>query len=54
MSSGTAVACAVAGAASVLNTHCSAQNFLAADYATNSTYATNWVAGQNGGYQAIS
>jgi len=31
--------------------HCSAQNHLvAADYATNSTYAGGWSAGQNGGY----
>lgn len=34
----------------MLNGNCSAQNFIAADYATNSTYATGWSAGQNGGY----
>jgi hypothetical protein len=43
-------ACAVAGATTLLNGSCSAQTFVAADYATNSTYATGWSAGQNGGY----
>jgi len=43
-------ACAVAGATTMLNGNCSAQTFIAADYATNSTYASGWSAGQNGGY----
>ena len=34
----------------MLNGNCSAQTFVAADYATTSTYATAWSAGQNGGY----
>src|SRR5437899_10138093 len=50
LSQGVAVACAVAGAATMLNGNCSAQNPIAADYATNSTYAAGWSAGQNGGY----
>lgn len=51
LSQGVATACAVAGAATMLNGNCSAQNhFIAADYATNSTYAGGWSAGQNGGY----
>jgi hypothetical protein len=29
---------------------CAAQSFIAADYATNSTYAGGWSAGQNGGF----
>jgi hypothetical protein len=44
------MACAVAGASTMLNGNCSAQAFIAADYATNSTYAGGWSAGQNGGY----
>ena len=44
------VACAVAGATTLLNGNCSAQPLIAADYATNSTYAAGWSAGQNGGY----
>jgi hypothetical protein len=45
------MACAVAGASTLLmNGNCSAQTFIAADYATNSTYAAGWSAGQNGGY----
>lgn len=44
------MACAVvAGAATMLNGHCAAQSVLAADYATNSIYATGWAQGQNGG-----
>src|SRR5438552_7116848 len=50
LSKGAAVACAVAGAATILNGNCSAQTLIAADYATNSTYASGWSAGQNGGY----
>ena len=51
LSQGTAAVCAVAGAATMLNGNCSAQNHLiAADYATNSAYASGWAAGQNGGY----
>jgi hypothetical protein len=42
--------CAVAGATTLFSGTASAQNFLAADYATNSTYASSWAAGQNGGY----
>lgn len=42
--------CAVAGATTLLSGTAPAQNFLAADYATNSTYASGWSAGQNGGY----
>jgi hypothetical protein len=48
---GVAVACAVAGVSSMMiNGNCAAQTFIAADYATNSTYASGWSAGQNGGY----
>ncbi|SPE51744.1 exported hypothetical protein [Verrucomicrobia bacterium] len=47
---GAAAACAVAGATTLLNGNCSAQTVVAADYATNSTYAAGWSAGQNGGY----
>jgi hypothetical protein len=47
---GVAAACAVAGASSMLNGNCSAQKLIAADYATNSTYAAGWSAGQNGGF----
>src|SRR2546422_9794541 len=43
-------ACAVAGATSMLNGNCSGQTLIAADYATNSTYAAGWSAGQNGGF----
>ncbi|HWY76849.1 MAG TPA: hypothetical protein VN281_14605 [Verrucomicrobiae bacterium] len=50
MSSGTAMACAVAGATTMLNGHCAAQRFAAADYATNSIYAGGWSEGQNGGH----
>jgi hypothetical protein len=46
---GVAAACAVAGASTMLNGNCSAQ-LVAADYATNSTYASGWTNGQNGGY----
>ena len=50
MNSGAAMACAVAGATTLLNGHCAAQNFVAADYATNSAYAHGWYDGQNGGH----
>src|SRR6266478_88739 len=50
LNGGVAVACAVAGASTILNGNCSAQMLIAADYATNSTYAGGWSAGQNGGY----
>jgi hypothetical protein len=47
---GAAAACAVAGAATVLNGKAAAQTVIAADYATNSAYSGGWSAGQNGGY----
>src|SRR5262245_42091995 len=47
---GIAATCAIAGALSMLPAHCQAQRPVAADYATNSTYASGWSAGQNGGY----
>ncbi|HKW27707.1 MAG TPA: hypothetical protein VJT54_00080 [Verrucomicrobiae bacterium] len=47
---GVTAACAVAGATAVLSGNCSAGTFIAADYATNATYASGWSAGQNGGY----
>ncbi|MGA9780403.1 MAG: hypothetical protein WBS33_19270 [Verrucomicrobiia bacterium] len=47
---GVAAACAVAGAAAVLNGNCCAAPLIAADYATNSIYGSGWSAGQNGGY----
>ncbi len=47
---GLATACAIAGTATALSGNCSARNPVAADYATNSTYASGWSAGQNGGY----
>ncbi len=50
LNQGVAAACAVAGAATMLNGNCPAQTFIAADYATNATYAGGWGAGQNGGY----
>ena len=50
LNDGVAVACAVAGASTMLNGNCSAQTFIAADYPTNATYAAGWSAGQNGGY----
>ncbi|HZV34621.1 MAG TPA: hypothetical protein VFB72_08630 [Verrucomicrobiae bacterium] len=34
----------------MLSGNCSAQGLVAADYATNPTYASGWSAGQNGGY----
>ena len=49
LSSGAAMVCAVSGATAMLPGICSAQ-FTAADYATNSTYASSWSAGQNGGF----
>jgi hypothetical protein len=50
LNQGVAAACAFAGAAAMLNGNCCAQTFIAADYATNATYAADWSAGQNGGY----
>jgi hypothetical protein len=50
LSRGAAIACAVAGASALPNGTCSAQALTAADYATNSTYASDWLAGQNGGF----
>jgi len=50
LNGGVAVACAVAGVSTIMNGNCSAQMLIAADYATNSTYAAGWSAGQNGGY----
>lgn len=49
---GAAIACAVAGGAStmMMNGNCIAQTIIAADYATNSIYASGWSAGQNSGY----
>src|SRR5215471_11878887 len=35
---------------SLLSDACSAQSLTAADYSTNSTYATDWTDGQNGGF----
>src|SRR5712672_3586383 len=46
---GVAVACAVAGSLALFQGNCCAQNPIAADYATNSTYAGGWLAGQKGG-----
>ncbi len=45
-----AMTCAVAGAATLLNGHATAQSYIAADYATNSIYNSGWTSGQNGGY----
>ncbi len=42
--------CAVAGATTLLSGTAPAQTFIAADSATNPTYASGWSAGQNGGY----
>ena len=50
LSNAAATACAVSGATSMLTGMCAAQSFIAADYATNSTYAGGWSAGQNGGF----
>lgn len=47
---GVATACVVAGATRLLSGNCAAQPYIAADYASNSTYAGGWSAGQNGGY----
>jgi hypothetical protein len=49
LSGGVVVGCAVAGAVTALNGNCSAGTFIAADYATNSTYAGGWTTNQNGG-----
>jgi hypothetical protein len=45
-----AIACAVTGATALLNSNCAAGPFVAADYATDATYAGGWTNGQNGGY----
>jgi len=45
-----AIACAVAGTATMLGGRCAAQTPIAADYATNSIYNGGWTGGQNGGY----
>lgn len=50
LNTGAAMACAAAGAATMLSGHCAAQSYVAADYATNSIYNSGWSAGQNGGY----
>lgn len=50
LNTGAAMACAAAGAATILTGHCAAQSYVAADYATNSIYNSGWSAGQNGGY----
>jgi hypothetical protein len=50
LSSGVAAACAVAGATTMMASHGLAQTFVAADYATNPTYAGGWKTNQNGGY----
>src|SRR6266850_4444497 len=50
LSQGITATCAIAGALSMLPTNSPAQSLVAADYATNSTYASGWSAGQNGGY----
>src|SRR5438105_1687368 len=47
---GVAAACAIAGSLAMFQGNCSAQTLIAADYATNSTYAGGWSPGQNGGY----
>lgn len=44
------MASAVAGAVTMLSGHCAAQPLVAADYATNSTYAAGWAQGQNAGF----
>src|SRR5436190_13330871 len=46
--SSAAMACAVSAATAMMPGVCSGQ--VAADYATNSTYAGGWAAGQNGGF----
>jgi len=50
MNRSAAMACAMAGAATMLNGRCAAQAPVAADYATNSIYNGGWASGQNGGY----
>jgi len=54
---GIVAACAVAGPTILFNGDCLAQTLIAADYASNSTYASGWTEvfgpndrGQNGGY----
>src|SRR5215472_8880780 len=49
MSHGVAMACAVSGAASMMS-HVASAALVAADYATNSTYASGWAEGTNGGF----
>jgi hypothetical protein len=48
VTSSAAMACALSGATAMMTNVCSAQ--VAADYATNPTYAGGWAAGQNGGF----
>ncbi|HUA39318.1 MAG TPA: hypothetical protein VMA35_13080 [Candidatus Sulfopaludibacter sp.] len=43
-------ASAVISATTLLSGRCSAQPYIAADYATNATYAGGWTTNQNGGY----
>jgi hypothetical protein len=58
LSKGAATACAIAGTAGLfMNGNCLAGSLIAADYATNATYASGWTEvfgyndrGQNGGY----
>jgi hypothetical protein len=49
-SPGALVAWVLWGACILLKTNCSAQPLTAADYSTNSMYASDWTAGQNGGF----
>jgi hypothetical protein len=42
--------CATVAATILLNGHCAAQPYIAADYATNAIYASGWTTNQNGGY----
>jgi hypothetical protein len=46
--SSAAMACALSGATALMTDVCSGQ--IAADFATNPTYASGWSAGQNGGF----
>src|SRR5438034_11645035 len=50
LSSGVAMACAAGAASGLLTNTSQAQTFVAADYATNSTYAGGWQEGANGGF----
>ncbi len=47
---GAAIAFVVPGAFALLSDTCAAQQLIAADYATNVTYTSDWLEGQNGGY----